>query len=187
MFPMHSAGAAGPAGVPDMQTLLGDPEARRLMRNIMSTINPTELATMTGMRQEQVSPAQPVIITMMLHTHTHTHTHARVRAHTRVRTHIHLVTRHYHHKYGLNVVIEFVREDLVHLSELHGVFGTYMNCWLEYVREDLVHLSELHGVFGTYIKWWLQCKDRKSWTIAIHKLKQTNNRCRTGAVRAAVH
>jgi hypothetical protein len=59
--------------------------------------------------------------------------------------------------------------------------------WIGSVREDLVHLSELHGVFGTYMNCWLQCKDRKSWTIAIHKLKQTNNRCRTGAVRAAVH
>jgi hypothetical protein len=59
--------------------------------------------------------------------------------------------------------------------------------WIEYVREDLVHLSELHGVFGTYMNWWLQCKDRKSCTIAIHKLKQTTNRCRTGAVQAAVH
>ncbi len=44
--------------------------------------------------------------------------------------------------------------------------------WIEYVREDLVHLSELHGVFGTYMNWWSQCKDRKSWTKAIHKLKQ---------------
>ncbi len=47
--------------------------------------------------------------------------------------------------------------------------------WIEYVREDLVQLSELHGVFGTYMDWWLQCKDRKSWTIAIHKLKQTTD------------
>jgi hypothetical protein len=47
--------------------------------------------------------------------------------------------------------------------------------WIEYVREDLVHLSELHGVFGTYMNWWLQCKDRKSWTVAIHKLKQTTD------------
>jgi hypothetical protein len=59
--------------------------------------------------------------------------------------------------------------------------------WIEYVREDLVQLSELHGVFGTYMNWWLECKDTKSWTKAIHKLKQTNNGCRTGAVRAAVH
>jgi hypothetical protein len=25
--------------------------------------------------------------------------------------------------------------------------------WIEYVRENLVHLSELHGVSGTYVKW----------------------------------
>jgi hypothetical protein len=59
--------------------------------------------------------------------------------------------------------------------------------WIEYVREDLVQLSELHGLFGRYMKWWLECTDTKSWTIPIHKLKQSNNRCRTGAVRAAVH
>jgi hypothetical protein len=47
--------------------------------------------------------------------------------------------------------------------------------WIEYGREDLVHLSEVHGVFRTYMNWWLQCKDRKSWTIAIHKLKQTTD------------
>ncbi len=43
--------------------------------------------------------------------------------------------------------------------------GRPAKTWIEYVREDLVHLSELHGVFG----------DRKSWTITIHKLKQTTD------------
>ncbi len=38
-------------------------------------------------------------------------------------------------------------------------------------NHDFARLSELHGVFGTYINWWVQCKD---WTIYIHKLKQTN-------------
>jgi hypothetical protein len=55
------------------------------------------------------------------------------------------------------------------------------------MREDLVHLSELHGLLRTYVNWWLQCRARKPWTIAIHKLKQTNKKCRKGAVRAAVH
>ncbi len=59
--------------------------------------------------------------------------------------------------------------------------------WIECVREDLVQFSKLHGVFGTYMNWWLECKDSKAWKIAIHKLKQTNSTCRTGAVRAAVH
>jgi hypothetical protein len=36
-------------------------------------------------------------------------------------------------------------------------------------------LVRIAGVFGTYMNWWLQCKDRKSWTIAIHKLKQTTD------------
>jgi hypothetical protein len=43
--------------------------------------------------------------------------------------------------------------------------------WIEYAREDLLHLSELHEVFGTYVNWWLWCKDRKAWTIDIHKPK----------------
>jgi hypothetical protein len=40
-----------------------------------------------------------------------------------------------------------------------------------YGREGLLYLSDLHGVFGTYINWWLLCRDGKAWTIAIHKLK----------------
>jgi hypothetical protein len=57
------------------------------------------------------------------------------------------------------------------MLSLYCVYPT-PKTWIEYVREDLVHLSELHGVFGTYMNWWLQCKDRKSWTTAIHKLTQ---------------
>jgi hypothetical protein len=30
--------------------------------------------------------------------------------------------------------------------------------WREYVREGLLHLSELHGVFGAYSNWWVGCK-----------------------------
>jgi hypothetical protein len=59
--------------------------------------------------------------------------------------------------------------------------------WINYVREDFVHLSGLHGGVRKIHELVVQCKDRQSWTIAIHKLKQINNRCRTGAVWAAVH
>jgi hypothetical protein len=59
--------------------------------------------------------------------------------------------------------------------------------WRKNVREDLLHLSELYGVFGTYINWWVRCKGSKAWTIANHKLKQTIHTCRTGSVQAAVH
>jgi hypothetical protein len=35
---------------------------------------------------------------------------------------------------------------------------------------DLLHLLELHGVRGTYTNWWSECKDRKTWTKAIHNV-----------------
>jgi hypothetical protein len=54
---------------------------------------------------------------------------------------------------------------------------------LDYEREDPLNLSELDGVFGTYINWWVRCKGTKAWTIAIQKLKQTNNTCRRGSFR----
>jgi hypothetical protein len=59
--------------------------------------------------------------------------------------------------------------------------------WIENVREDLLHLSGLHGVFGTYINWWVRCQDTKAWGVAIHMLEQSNNSCKTVLVQATVH
>jgi hypothetical protein len=42
--------------------------------------------------------------------------------------------------------------------------------WIEYTPNNLVRISELHGIFGTYMNWWLVCKDRKAWTNALHKV-----------------
>jgi hypothetical protein len=42
--------------------------------------------------------------------------------------------------------------------------------WIDYVWEDLSHLSQLHGVPETYINWWVKCKDRTAWTTDIHRL-----------------
>jgi hypothetical protein len=40
----------------------------------------------------------------------------------------------------------------------------YVRCGrIDSVWEDILHLSELHGVFGTHVNWWLRCKDSKAW------------------------
>jgi hypothetical protein len=45
-------------------------------------------------------------------------------------------------------------------------------------------LSQPHGGYclRTYINWWVRRKDRKFWTIDIHRFKKTHNTCRTGSV-----
>ncbi len=68
-----------------------------------------------------------------------------------------------------------------------GPRGRPHKTWIEYTRDDLIRLSELLGVRGTYINWWVRCKDRKVWTIDIHRFKQTHNTSRTGSVQAGVH
>jgi hypothetical protein len=86
-----------------------------------------------------------------------------------------------------------MKNDRLPLRTLFGMIGGRTargpppKTWIEKVREDLLHLSELHGVFGTYINWWVRCKDRKAWTIDIHKLKQTNNTCTMESVQAAIY
>jgi hypothetical protein len=38
---------------------------------------------------------------------------------------------------------------------------------VEYVRDDLSRLLELHGILGTYLDWWRQCRDRNEWAKRI--------------------
>jgi hypothetical protein len=38
---------------------------------------------------------------------------------------------------------------------------------LEYVRDDLSRLSELHGILATYRDWCRLCRDRNEWTKKI--------------------
>ena len=42
--------------------------------------------------------------------------------------------------------------------------------WLEYVKDDLRHLSELRGINGMFCDWWRECKDEKEWTNIIKKV-----------------
>jgi hypothetical protein len=46
--------------------------------------------------------------------------------------------------------------------------------WLEYVRDDLSHLSKLHGEIGPYLGWWWLCRDRNVWTKKIRKVVTTH-------------
>ena len=55
-----------------------------------------------------------------------------------------------------------------------GPRGRPPKTWIEYTRDDLLHLSELHGVAGTFMNWWLRCKDWKTWTSNIQKLVATH-------------
>jgi hypothetical protein len=42
--------------------------------------------------------------------------------------------------------------------------------WLEYVRDDLSHLSKLHETLGTYLDWLRLCRDRNEWATKISKV-----------------
>jgi hypothetical protein len=64
-----------------------------------------------------------------------------------------------------------------------GPRGCPHKTWIEYTRDDMARLSELHGVRGTYINSWVRCKDWKVLTIDTHKFKQKRNTCTTGSVR----
>jgi hypothetical protein len=46
--------------------------------------------------------------------------------------------------------------------------------WLEYVRDNLSHLSKLHVMLGTYLNWWRLCRDRNEWTKKIRKVVATH-------------
>jgi hypothetical protein len=48
--------------------------------------------------------------------------------------------------------------------------GRPTKTWLEYVKDDLKHLSEMHSTQGMYINWWRLCKDEKEWTNIIKKV-----------------
>jgi hypothetical protein len=43
----------------------------------------------------------------------------------------------------------------------HHVPLVMTRAFIEYTRDDLVRLSGLHGMFGTYMDRWVVCKDRK--------------------------
>jgi hypothetical protein len=48
--------------------------------------------------------------------------------------------------------------------------GRPTKTWLEYVKDDLQHLSEMHSTQGMFINWWRLCKDEKEWTNIIKKV-----------------
>jgi hypothetical protein len=49
--------------------------------------------------------------------------------------------------------------------------GRPSKTWLEYVRDDLKHLSEIHHqTYGMFMDWWRTCKDEKEWTNIIKKV-----------------
>jgi hypothetical protein len=52
-----------------------------------------------------------------------------------------------------------------------GGRSSYQDCSFRCVWLKLLHLLGIHAVFGTNINWWLRWKDRKAWTIDIHKIK----------------
>jgi hypothetical protein len=58
--------------------------------------------------------------------------------------------------------------------------GRPHKAWIEYTREDLARLSELHGVRGTYINWWVRCK---VWAIDIHKFDEHTTHAERGQFR----
>jgi hypothetical protein len=39
--------------------------------------------------------------------------------------------------------------------------------YLEYVRDDLQNLAEIHQTYGTFMDRWRTCKDEKEWTNII--------------------
>jgi hypothetical protein len=48
--------------------------------------------------------------------------------------------------------------------------GRPTKTWLDYVKDDLQHLSEMHSTQGMFINWWRLCKDEKEWTNIIKKV-----------------
>ncbi len=69
---------------------------------------------------------------------------------------------------------ELLSPSMIFICLLVAVWAYWWAVWVEYAHEDLRYLSELHGVFGTYINWWLSCK---VWTIGIHKLRVVEKHC----------